>query len=228
VRRWNGRAFEGYRRPHGGCGTANYWVVVPLVFCENRNLDVMREALGKGLGYDVTSPFTAFVRELVAATPGERESVRLKSGNDAARVFPHVDGVKFLRHNMGCGGTREDARTLCGLLAGYIAHPNVAGATVLSLGCENAQLSLLQEELDARAGARGKPIHFFEQQKSLSEQNLLECALRATFEGLVQANEWRREPCPLTELVLGLKCGGSDGFSGLRSADGTRRKRSLM
>ena len=55
------------------------------------------------------------------------------------KVFPNIDGIKFLSHSMGCGGTKSDAQTLCGLLAGYITHPNVAGATVLSLGCQNAQ-----------------------------------------------------------------------------------------
>ena len=55
------------------------------------------------------------------------------------RVFPNIDGIRFLTHEGGCGGTRQDAQALCGLLAGYIHHPNVAGATVLSLGCQNAQ-----------------------------------------------------------------------------------------
>ena len=155
VSRWKGRTFDGYRRENGRCGTANYWIVVPLVFCENRNLAVMQEALVKGLGYDVTSPYTDFVRRLAAGITGA--SVRLPSAArtaaGAARVFPHVDGVKFLEHGLGCGGTRQDADALCGLLAGYIAHPNVAGATVLSLGCQNAQVSMLREELASRAGA---------------------------------------------------------------------------
>jgi altronate hydrolase len=215
VSTWQGRTFDGFRRPGGGCGTANYWIVVPLVFCENRNLDVMREALVKGLGYDVTSPYTEFVRQLAAADPVAREAIRLANSPHAKRAFSHVDGVKFLRHGLGCGGTRQDARALCGLLAGYIAHPNVAGATVLSLGCENAQAEWLREELALRMSANAKPVHFFEQQKSASERDLLERALRTTFDRLCEANELRRERCPLSTITLGLKCGGSDGFSGL-------------
>ena len=215
VSRWKGRTFEGYRRPSGGCGTANHWIVLPLVFCENRNLDVMREALVKGLGYDVTSPYTEFVRQLASTDPAHRSDVQLPAAGTATRRFPRVDGVQFLRHSMGCGGTRDDARSLCRLLAGYIASPNVAGATVLSLGCENAQLRLLEEELAARLPAGAKPIRVFEQQKSTSERELIERALRATFDGIAAADELRREPCPLSELVLGLKCGGSDGFSGI-------------
>ena len=64
--------------------------------------------------------------------------------------FPNIDGIRFLTHQGGCGGTRQDAQALCGLLAGYIHHPNVAGATVLSLGCQNAQASMLMDELRAR------------------------------------------------------------------------------
>ncbi len=215
VSRWAGVTFDGYRRADGRCGTANHWLVVPLVFCENRNIEVMREALVKGLGYDVTSPYAAFVSELARAqlTGGELDSVKLGASANPSRVFPNVDGVKFLLHALGCGGTRQDARALCGLLAGYIAHPNVAGATVLSLGCQNAEVHMLEEEL-ARRGSQ-KPLLIFEQQKSASERDLLERALRATFEGIAGANALQREPCPLSELTLGLKCGGSDGFSGL-------------
>jgi altronate hydrolase len=215
VARWRTRTFDGFRRNDGGVGTANYWIVLPTVFCENRNLEVMREALGKGLGYDVTSPYTAFVRELAATAPGERDGLRLAPAVQAQRRFPHVDGVKFLRHAMGCGGTRDDARALSGLLAGYIAHPNVAGATVLTLGCENAQAAWLREEIAARMPEHAKPVLYFEQQKSASERDLLERALRGTFEGMEAANALRREACPLSALTLGLKCGGSDGFSGL-------------
>lgn len=215
VARWRGRTFDGYRRAGGGFGTANYWLVIPMVFCENRNLEVMREALVKGLGYDITSPYTDFVQRLAAAPVAARADIHLGPAAVSRRVFPGVDGVKFLRHPMGCGGTRQDAGALCSLLAGYIAHPNVAGATVLSLGCENAQASVLREHLAARMPGNAKPVFYFEQQKSASERDLLERALRATFDGVAQANDWKREPCPLSGITLGLKCGGSDGFSGL-------------
>ena len=217
VSRWHGRTFDGYRRADGRCGTANYWIILPMVFCENRNVDVMREALTKGLGYAVETPYAAFVEALAAALQNgvSLDHVELAGSHASTRVFPNVDGVKFLTHAMGCGGTRQDARALCGLLAGYIAHPNVAGATVLSLGCENAQTSILREELARRQPDETKPVLFFEQQKSGSERSLIETALRETFVSIAAANELRREPCPLSELVLGLKCGGSDGFSGI-------------
>ncbi len=216
VSRWRGRTFDGFRRADGRCGTANHWLVVPMVFCENRNIDVMREALTKGLGYAVTTPYSDFVSKLAGAwrSGASLDEARVEKSAAASRVFPHVDGVKFLQHTLGCGGTRQDARALCGLLAGYITHPNVAGATVLSLGCQNAEVETLREEISKRGGD-AKPLFVFEQQKSASERELLERALRETFRGIAQANELRREPVPLSEIVLGLKCGGSDGFSGI-------------
>src|SRR5246127_4302713 len=133
----------------------------------------------------------------------------------AERVFPNVDGVRFLVHEGGCGGTRQDAKALCGLLAGYIHHPNVAGATVLSLGCQNAQPSILMDALRQRDPALRKPVLMYEQQQSGLESDMLSDAIRATFEGLVEANRLTRKPAPLSKLTVGLKCGGSDGFSGI-------------
>jgi len=132
-----------------------------------------------------------------------------------AKVFGNVDGIKFLIHEGGCGGTHEDSRNLCSLLAGYIHHPNVAGATVLSLGCQHAQVAILQEEIKRRDPNFSKPILVFEQQKSASEAAMLSDAIRETFLGLVETDKAERRPAPLSQICLGLKCGGSDGFSGI-------------
>jgi len=134
---------------------------------------------------------------------------------DSPRIFRNLDGIKFLAHEGGCGGTREDSDNLCALLAGYIHHPNVAGATVLSLGCQHAQVSILLEEVKRRDPHFNKPLLIFEQQKSPSEAAMISQAIRDTFLGLAEADKSTREPAPLSQLSLGLKCGGSDGFSGL-------------
>src|SRR5207244_12493053 len=89
------------------------------------------------------------------------------------KLFPNIDGIKFLLHEGGCGGTREDANNLCGLIAGYINHPNVAGATVLSLGCQNAQVDILRAEIRKRNPSFDKPLFIFEQQKSGSESDMM-------------------------------------------------------
>ena len=65
VSRWRGRTFDGFKRPHGRAGTANHWIVIPLVFCENRNLSFMREALQRELGYRKTGPYEQLTRRLV-------------------------------------------------------------------------------------------------------------------------------------------------------------------
>ncbi|MGH2623733.1 MAG: UxaA family hydrolase, partial [Sphingobacterium sp.] len=131
------------------------------------------------------------------------------------RLFSNVDGIKFLNHEMGCGGTRMDSDALCGLLAGYITHPNVAGATILSLGCQHAQASILKNEIAKRDPHFDKPLYIFEQQKIGSENVLLQEALKHTFAGLIQANQQERQPATLDKLCVGLECGGSDGFSGI-------------
>ena len=211
------RTFMGYHRVDGQVGTRNYWIVLPLVFCENRNVERMREALEEELGYgNARNAYRSHVRELVARKSGSNgHSTPEPAHTQADRIFPHVDGIRFLTHEGGCGGTREDARALCGLLAGYIHHPNVAGATVLSLGCQHAQSSILMEELRARDPEMTKPVLIYDQQRSGRETALMTGALDATFEALVDANKATRAPAPLSALTVGLKCGGSDGFSGI-------------
>ena len=141
--------------------------------------------------------------------------VQDKGASTAPKVFRNIDGIKFLAHEQGCGGTREDTRNLCGLLAGYIHHPNVAGATILSLGCQNAQIPTLLEEIKRRDPNFSKPLLVFEQQQIGEESTMLSKAIRETFVGLVEADKAERSPAPLSNLCIGLKCGGSDGFSGI-------------
>lgn len=217
IDKWQGRTFAGFKRPEGPAGTANYWVVIPLVFCENRNLAMMREALTRALGYYRTGPYERFAQALAHGWKAGQPlpEVTLEEAAAARPLFPNVDGIKFLEHGLGCGGTRQDATALCGLLAGYVNHPNVAGATILSLGCQHAQVSLLMSELKARNPNFKKPLLVFEQQKSKSERDMMAAAIKATFEGVAAANEQQREPCPLSDLVVGVECGGSDGFSGI-------------
>jgi altronate hydrolase len=222
VSRWRSRTFLGYRRADGQAGTRNYWLVVPLVFCENRNIAVLKQAFEEELGFAAPQIYRRQVAEFVRlyrdGHPDEIRAHRFSQtggGANGPRVFPHLDGIKFLVHEQGCGGTREDARNLCGLIAGYIHHPNVAGATVLSLGCQHSQTDILREELAKRDAHIAKPVFYLEQQRSGSEFSMLSDAVRDTFLALLDADKLRREPVPLSQLVLGLKCGGSDGFSGL-------------
>ncbi|OKL40081.1 UxaA family hydrolase [Pontibacter flavimaris] len=220
VSKWQNRTFQGYHRADGQVGTRNYWLVLPLVFCENRNIETLKNAFLKELGYTSTDKYEVQVRELAELY---RQGKDLREYTfDAApvytskqRLFPNVDGVKFIVHDGGCGGTREDSDNLCAILAGYCVNPNVAGITVLSLGCQHAQVSILQEKLKERDPSFSKPLLIFEQQKAASESAMLSDAILQTFRGIAEANKLERQPAPLDKLVVGVECGGSDGFSGI-------------
>ena len=222
VSRWAQKSFRGYHRSDGQVGTRNYWLVVPLVFCENRNIGVLKQAFEEELGFAAPQIYRRQVAELARlykeGKSAEIASAVLPSATIAparSKLFENVDGIRFLLHDGGCGGTREDSNNLCGLIAGYIHHPNVAGATILSLGCQHAQIPILREEIRKRNPHFDKPLVVFEQQQTGSEQTMLSEAVRKTFLGLVSANEARRGDAALSHLCVGLKCGGSDGFSGL-------------
>ncbi len=223
VSAFSNRSFMGYQRADGKTGTANYWLVVPLVFCENRNLQVLKDALLKDLGYAAPNSYQQQARELLDMARSGKTAEDILAHNSSLRetivsterMFKNVDGIKFLEHDGGCGGTREDSDALCGLLAGYIVHPNVAGVTVLSLGCQHAQVSILEQEIHKRDPNFSKPIFILEQQKIGKESVLMEMALRQTFAGVMMAEQMKRKESPLSSLCIGLECGGSDGFSGI-------------
>lgn len=219
ISKYQHKTFNGYKRTDGRVGTANYWLFVPTVFCENRNMDVIREALQHELGYAVTDKYIQYTHQLLQAYQrGENidsVEVQLNAGGNTNRFFKNVDGIKFLNHQGGCGGTRQDAATLSALLAAYANHPNVGGVTVLSLGCQNLQTQDLLADIKKQNPQFDKPLFIFEQQQSVSEEQLVANAIKKTFEGLIEINKLQRTPAPLSDLCVGVKCGGSDGFSGV-------------
>jgi altronate hydrolase len=219
VSRFTDRVFMGYKRSDGRVGTANYWLFIPLVFCENRNLDVIKEAMWNELGYAVAGKYKQYTRSIFEAyRRGEDiNSITLapSGSNGMDRYFRNVDGIKFLNHSGGCGGTRQDASTLSSLLAAYADHPNVGGVTVMSLGCQHLEVKNFIEDLKKRNPSFDKPLLVYEQQQVEHEDVMVSRAIRETFLGLTEINKLRREPVPLSELCIGVKCGGSDGFSGI-------------
>ena len=221
VSKFKGRTFKGYHRSDGRVGTANYWLFIPTVFCENRNLDVIREALHNELGYAVTDKYKSYTHHLIEAYKKGEDISSLGSVppplGEVRRglLFKNVDGIKFLNHQGGCGGTRQDAGILGKLLAAYADHPNVGGVTILSLGCQNLQTQTLLDDIKQRNPNFDKPLYVFEQQQSQSEEQLITEAIRKTFLGLIEINKLERKTATLDKLVIGVKCGGSDGFSGI-------------
>ena len=225
VSTWKDTTFDGYHRNDGQVGTANYWFVFPLVFCENRNIEVIKKTFEKTLGLEKEVQYESYLRSLVEQyksndqrlTGIEPPSIPATQNyvSDKPELFENIDGIRFLTHQGGCGGIRQDAETLCGLLAGYVNNPNVAGATVLSLGCQNAQIQLFNDALKKINPNFDKPVIMLDQQNTGTEQELITKAIKETFLALIEANKIQRKPAPLSKLTIGLECGGSDGFSGI-------------
>lgn len=205
VDRWKDRTFKGYVREDGRVGTRNYWLIIPLVFCQNRNVLKLQEALSVPLGYS-TVDYTNITRHLMG---GSDQSI------SSRRMYPNIDGIRAIQVNSGCGGTDFDARSLCTILANYADHPNVAGVTVFSLGCEKAQIKLFQDQLNHVNPKFNKPLIIYRQQDCPSEEIMMKTAIEETFKHLADANRLARTDVPLSKLKIGVKCGGSDGFSGI-------------
>ncbi|HRY51049.1 MAG TPA: altronate dehydratase family protein [Candidatus Paceibacterota bacterium] len=180
------RCFQGYARADGRVGTRNYLAIVPSVHC------------------------SVSVSSLIA----DRFDPRA-----LAREFPHVDGILALRHNSGCGLTSGDPlRQLQRTLAGLAHHPNIAGCLFIGLGCEVNQADALARLAGTTsspgAASFGVPPH-------LNIQNLggvrktVEAGVAAVRRLLPLAEACHRTPQPLGKLVVALKCGGSDAWSGI-------------
>ena len=182
--------FLGYRRADGRAATRNYIVVVPTVNCSatvTRMIALRADALHKG-------------------TPG-------------------LDGVIALPHDLGCGmaeGTPGDA-ILRRTLRGYLGHANVAGALLISLGCEvNQPENILGEgegdgerEFENGSGGNGIGVETLAIQQLGGTAATLNTALDRIADLVSRITQTHRVPIPLSELTLGLQCGGSDAYSGL-------------
>lgn len=208
VTKWKDRTFNGYQREDGRVGTANYWLILPLVFCQNRNVLKLQEALAKPLGYE-TRNYESITQNLL------QEHLTKIDKNTHDRPFKNIDGIRAITVNSGCGGTSNDAESLCRVLADYADHPNVAGITVFALGCEKAQSTLFEEQLKICNPHFNKPYIFLRQQEWADEQAMMDEAIRLTFSELKNVNKIERQAVPLSKLKIGVKCGGSDGFSGI-------------
>jgi altronate hydrolase len=212
VDKWKDRTFMGYHREDGQVGTENIWLFFPLVFCENKNIETLKDIFEKELLHDKASKHQLLLRSLLNG--GTTSDVAVEEEEPDTRIFKNID-ARFITHQGGCGGIRQDAEALGRLFAGYVNNPNVAGATVLSLGCQNLQVQIFMDSLHALAPNNKKPIVVYEQQKSGTIDEMLTGVIKDSYEGIKKANEIERKPASITKLNIGLECGGSDGFSGI-------------
>ena len=207
VSKWENRTFDGYVRSDGQVGTQNTWLFFPLVFCENKNIELLKDIFEKELGYSEPSKYQNYLRSFL---PVSNQSVELKS----EKVLNDIK-LKFITHPGGCGSIRQDSLELSRLLAGYLNNPNVAGATVLSLGCQNLQVDVLKNSLKKINPDFDKPLLIFEQQQIGTTEDMIYSAIEDSIGEIMKADKQKREPVPLSNLSVGLECGGSDGFSGI-------------
>lgn len=135
---------------------------------------------------------------------------------DVSRDYPHIDGVIALTHTAGCGHVTggEDHALLERVLAGYARHPNVAAYIVIGLGCEVAQADHLVERhrLSLLSG-EAPPVLGIQQLGGV--RKTVEAAVGAITRLLPAADAARRSQRPVSDLILGTNCGGSDGYSGI-------------
>lgn len=211
ISKWKDRTFMGYHRPDGQVGTQNVWLFFPLVFCENRNIEVLKEVFEKELSMGKERKQRQLLRNLINGNDADFNDGKTETSSE---TFDNVD-VKFITHQGGCGGIRQDSQTLAKLLAGYVKNPNVAGATVLSLGCQNLQIDLLKNALNDIDPNLNKPVLIYEQQQMGTVDEMLNTIIKDSFAGIKAANAIERKPASISKLKMGLECGGSDGFSGI-------------
>jgi len=195
----------------GQVGTQNIWLFFPLVFCENRNIEKLKDVFEKELAIGKSNSQRQLLRNLI---DGTSHTTTLSKTSTKSNTFDNIE-VKFITHQGGCGGIRQDSQTLAKLLAGYVKNPNVAGATVLSLGCQNLQIEILKSAINDLDSNLEKPVLIYEQQQMGTVDEMLNKIIVDSFEGIKKANDIERRPASISKLKMGLECGGSDGFSGI-------------
>lgn len=135
-------------------------------------------------------------------------------GPEELKDYPNIDGVVAFVHGTGCGmadsGDGMDA--LQRVMWGYAKHPNHAGVLMLGLGCEINQIDWLLEVNDLK---QGPLFHTMNIQDVAGLRITVEKGIERIWAMLPEANKSTREPCPVSELKVGLQCGGSDAWSGI-------------
>ncbi|MGA2962821.1 MAG: altronate dehydratase family protein [Candidatus Korobacteraceae bacterium] len=129
----------------------------------------------------------------------------------ALEAYPNVDGVVSITHKTGCA-MPQGIELLQRVMAGYIRHVNFAAVLFIGLGCETIQIAPLMEAEKFKESAR---LHAFNIQDAGGTRSTIERGVALVREMLPEANRVTRQPMPLSHLVLGLQCGGSDGYSGI-------------
>ena len=143
--------------------------------------------------------------------------------------YENVDGVVAIPHNKGCGC--QDGSTIDVMLrtlSNYADHPNVGGVILIDLGCEKTNLSQVEKYLLKREKSFDKPVAKIGIQDVGGTQAAIQRGLQEVERLLPEVNKVARSECSISELVLGVKCGGSDGFSGISANPSLGRASDLL
>ena len=143
--------------------------------------------------------------------------------------YPNVDGVVAIPHNKGCGcsdGSNIDV--MLRTLANYATHPNVGGVIFIGLGCEKTNLTAVEKYLQHEHIDLGRPVVRFGIQEMGGTQAVIDRGLKEVEAMLPEVNALTRTEARMDELSLGVKCGGSDGFSGLSANPALGRAADLL
>jgi altronate hydrolase len=200
---WQGEkpTFNGYLRPNGQAGTRNWVVVIPTSMCSSHEA------------------------RLIAETAEQNGLYNHKKWNN-------VNGVTCIPHTFGCGCMDSDPdeqfprlgelNTTLTALSEVIRHSNVGAVLLIELGCEKTNLAELTKWITGKStnpadltSAVHKSVDFISIQQSGGTKAAIKKGLSAIEHLLEDANQNKRQTLPLEKLVLGLKCGGSDAFSGI-------------
>lgn len=133
--------------------------------------------------------------------------------SDTTRIISQqVVGSVTFNNQLGCSQVASDQQLTMDVMAGYAANPNVYGTVVVSLGCENCQMDLVVEAIRARTN---KPIRQVIIQEAGGTLKAVDIAVRYAKEMVAEASRLQKQEFPLSELIVGTECGGSDPTSGL-------------
>lgn len=135
--------------------------------------------------------------------------------SDTTRIIAsQIEGAVTFNNQNGCSQVPKDQQLTMDVMAGMAANPNVYGTIVISLGCENCQMDLVVEAIQERTN---KPLYQFIIQENGGTLTTIERAVRVGKKMAQEASMLQREEFPISELIIGTECGGSDPTSGLAS-----------
>jgi altronate hydrolase len=189
---------------HGSAFVATSFVAEPATFVGIRRAD----------GRIATRNYLAVISTVNCSATVSRAVADQISRSGVLGDYPNIDGVVALTHGSGCGmnSTGEGMDVLRRTIAGYATHPNVAGVLLVGLGCETNGLGAL---ITARRLQEGDRLSAMNIQDTGGTRLCVEEGVERVTAMLPAANAVVREPVPVSHLMIGLQCGGSDGYSGI-------------